>query len=95
MSLPWLYLRSAALHFSHEAEPLAHRAAKRSRQQQEQDAAASSSRPGLLQALLAKEVRAERSLLLQCIRKLVIAINRKRRHPDADEGEAGDSMQTE
>ena len=32
-------------------------------------------RPGLLQVLLAKEVRAERSLLLQCIRKMVSTLD--------------------
>ena len=55
--------------FSHDAEPYAQRSSKKARQLNEQPSA--SARPTLLQALLSKEIREERSLLLQCIRKLV------------------------
>ena len=55
--------------FAHEAQ----RPAKRQRQPNHQPYAAA--RPGLLQALLSKEVRNERSLLLQCIRKLVSVLD--------------------
>ena len=65
----------AGCRYSHDADVV--REAKRARrehyeareaQKRQRKAAA---RPGLLRALLAKEIRAERSLLLQCIRVLV------------------------
>lgn len=56
-----------ACRYSHDAEPYAMRKKqKTSRMEPKVNA-----RPTLLKALLAKEVRAERSLLLQCVRRLV------------------------
>ena len=61
--------------FSHDAELLAEQRASK-RQNSRADGAsggggAGRAKPSLLQALLSKEIRAERSLLLQCIRRIV------------------------
>ena len=64
--------------YAHDEEALAQRAPKRPRQPPSSESGASGARPGLLQALLAKEVRAERSMLLQCIRKFVSTLDAER-----------------
>ena len=61
--------------YSHDAEPHAQRASSRAKHQQTSDALRPNARPSLLQALLAKEVRAERSVLLQCVRRLVSVLD--------------------
>lgn len=52
----------------HQPETQATRQAKKPR---EDESATACARSSLLKALLAKEVRAERSILLQCFRKLI------------------------
>ena len=61
--------------YSHDAEPYAQRPAKQKKTSQQQQQQAEAKRPTLLQALLAKEIRAERSLLLQCVRRLVSVLD--------------------
>ena len=61
-----------ACRFSHDGDPNAQRQVKRAKGGA---GAVPPAKPSLLQALLAKEIRAERSLLLQCVRKLVSVLD--------------------
>ena len=65
--------------YSHDAEPYAQRPAKQKKTSQQQQQQAEAKRPTLLQALLAKEIRAERSLLLQCVRRLVSVLDEEQK----------------
>ena len=61
----------AQCHFSHDCEPHEQRPAKQPRSDARHQRSPPSARPSLLKKLLAAEIRAERSMLLQCIRRLV------------------------
>ena len=82
-------------HFSHDpadAEALreAH-ARKRQRGNGRADGGATAPRrqPTLLQKLFAKEIRAERSLLLQCVRKLVSVLDEEEQAKGAQPARGG------
>jgi hypothetical protein len=61
----------AQCHFSHDCEPHEARPAKQLRIDGRHQRPPPSARPSLLKKLLAAEIRSERSMLLQCIRRLV------------------------
>ena len=64
-----------ACRYSHDAEQQVQRPTEKRAKTASSEYARAPVKPSLLQALLAKEIRAERSLLLQCVRKLVSVLD--------------------